>query len=946
MEVVGIPNTSCHGVIETLFTTYPFYNDRASRRAVQECLKTLLTKKSYAGNISYLVNKLKAESSKQGLAQSNAFVLVEWGSMLLQYCADNSIAWAQWGHDLVLSEAQVLELCLSSKTRPNVKHSALIVTRRALRRLFNKDSDTAKDAIEAVVFQLTEKSQPLGLRSAIFLGVVAGVCSRLPAKRPVLEACKGHYYSFFVREIIGSRSTVPQHVAAALEDFFQNFTTVEDLLEVLSPAFEKALLRAPEVVLDLLPPLVVSLHPTIDLAQILAEHLLKPLLSNIKSQNSVIRNGAFSAFSVLIGRSRDESYIEKILGEILTPLTTSKLAGAEQRALHARMISQIPLLPPRSQSVCEKLAQVVTKEPNEMALGAEAHALTHNFSSILMSDLETIPGNFASIYDAYLKGLSDKRPGNRKAWALKIGDLLWPFTSASPNLSTAKFVEAIAPKLLDIFDEIVSNPQIAAQSGLLITAYVVTALSKFMLDAVQSDKVKSSVLKAKIHDRALSLSPKPSFLLNHRFYTKLLDYDGCIWMIRALEACSSSLSNVEQALPTSDAWVQALLYLMTAAELPFKVQKQAVAAMSNAYLQRPALISDLVVQGLWTWYRNVETEERDTSAIAAKTGNAKLHLAVRSICLPPIEARSKATRIESDILQTQLINMLVLCRPEILPKINWIELCLRVGQDPGHLAQSHEVQCLERVEKCRSFANSVNSSPISTIELAANNTAADLAFVAPDTITPLLLERIEKELRPEDVYKYGPTEVAISRTPEGTVFVDVLNKENRGFTVDKSSRDYDTIKWEEEVRRQVAQKRGQEKKLTLDEKARVTAQLAKESAIRQDVKKLERRLKTGIGLVYALATGPPTDAGMWLGRSLKALLGIITARAGDIVGGAADEAYIACACLVSSRLGALRKFIGIATLRASGFSMLQSHLRQEPLGGENAVFSTGLRRLI
>lgn len=930
--VEGIPNTSCHGVIETLFTTYPFYNDRASRRAVQQCLKTLLTKESYAGSISYLVERLKAESSKPGLAPSNAFVLVEWGSILLQYCADNSTAWAKWGHDLVFSEAQVLELCVSSKTRPNVKHSALIVTRRALRRLFNKDSDTANDAIEAVVFQLTEKSQPLGLRSATFLGVVAGVCARLPAKKPVLEACKGQYYSFFVREIIGSRSTVPQHVAAALEDLFQNFTTVEDLLEVLSPAFEKALLRAPEVVLHLLPPLVVSLHPTIDLAQILAEHLLKPLLSNIKSQNSVIRNGAFSAFSVLIGRSHDESYREKILAEILTPLTTSKLAGAEQRALHARMISQIPLLPPRSRSVCEKLAQVVTKEPNEMALGAEAHALTHNFSSILMSDLETIPGNFASISDAYLKGLSDKRPGTRKAWALRIGDLLWPFTSASPNLLTAKFVEAIAPKLLDIFDEIVSNPQNAAQSGLLITAYVVTALSKFVLDAVQSEKVKSSVLKAKILDRALSLSPKPSFLLNHRFYTKLLDYDGCIWMIRALEACSSGLSNVEQALPTSDAWVQTLLYLMTAAELPFKVQKQAVAAMSNAYLKRPALIGDLVVQGLWTWYRNVETEERDTSAIAAKTGNAKLHLAVRSICLLPIEARSKATRIESDILQTQLINMLVLCRPEILPKINWIELCLRVGQDPGHLAQSHGDQCLERVEKCRSFANLVNSSPISMIELAANNTAADLAFVAPDTITPLLLERIEKELRPEDVYKYGPTEVAISRTPEGTVFVDVLNKENRGFAVDKSSRDYDTIKWEEEVRRQVAQKRGQEKKLTLDEKARVTAQLTKESAIRQDVKKLERRLKTGIGLVYALAIGPPTDAGMWLGRSLKALLGIITARAGDIVGGAADEAYIACACLVSSRLGALRKFIGIATLRALGFSTLQAHLRQEPLG--------------
>lgn len=893
-----------------------------------------------------MVNQLKAESSKPGLAPSNAFVLVEWGSVLLQHCADNSTAWAKWGQDLVLAEAQVLELCYSSNAKPTVKHSALVVTRRALRRLFNKDSETGKAAIEAVVFQLTEKSQPLGLRSAIFLGAVAGVCARLPAERTVLEACKGQYYSFYVRDIVGSRSTVPQHVAAAFEELFQNFTTVEDLLTVLSPPFEKALLRAPEVVLDLLPPLVVSLHPTIDLAQILAEHLLKPLLSNIKSQNSVTRNGAFSAFSMLIGRSREESYIEMVLGEILTPLTTSKLAGAEQRALHARMLTQIPLLPSRAISVCEELAQVVNKEPNETALGAEATALTHNFSSFFKSDLKAIPASFTSVVDVYLKGLGDKRPGTRKAWALKIGDLLWPWTSAPSNPLVARFVEAIAPKLLNIFEEIVLNPQNAAQSGLLIIAYVTTALAKFMLGAVQNEKVRSMVFKAKIHDRALSLCPKPSFLLNHRFYAKHLDVDGCIWMIRALEACSGGLSNVEKALPTSDAWVQALLFFMTAAELSFKVQKQAAAAMTNAYLERPGLIGSLVIQGLWTWYRNVETGERDTAAVTSKTGNKNLHLAVRSICLLPTDVRLKTTTIEGSILQTQLIDMLVLCRPEILPQISWIEVCLRVGEDPGYLARSHGTQCLERVESCRSFGESGNLSPISTIELAANNAAADLSFVAPDTIIPLLLERIEMELRSEDVYKYGPIEVAIARTPEGTVFVDILNKDNRGFTVDKSSRDYDTIKWEEEVRTQVAQKRGQEKKLTLDEKARVNAQLVKESTIRQEVKKLETRLERGIGLVCALATGPPTDASMWLGRSLKALLGVITARAGDIVGSAADEAYIACACLVSSRLGALRKFIGIATLRALGFSMLPTHLEQESLGGEISLLSARLRRLI
>lgn len=899
-------------------------------------MRALLANGAHARYIHSFISQIQLESSKSGLAPSGAFVLVEWSSILLQYASDDSSAWAQWGLDVVISDAQLLDLCLASKASPNLKKSALVVTRRALRRVFGENSKAGQDVLAKVISRLTEKSQLLGQRGAVFLGVIAGVCARLPWRRSELESCKGHFYSFYVREIVGSRYATPQHIGTALKDFFNNFTTSEDFDTVLSPAFEKALLRAPEVVLDLLSLLVISLPPEIDLAQSLAESLLKPLLSNIKSKTLAIRNGAVSAFSVLLSRSRDDSFIDIVMNDVLKPLSTSKLPAAEQRALHARMLSQVPFLPSRSRPACEKITQIVIKEPNEMALGAEASALTHHFSPFILSGVELTVEKFTSIFDAYLKGLSDKKPGIRKAWALRIGDILWSTIGQPANPTKTQFIETIAPKLMEIFHELVLNPQGAGQSGSIVIGYVVTALSEVILQAVQSEKLRSSILKANIHERALSSSQKSSFLLNHRFYTKLSDRDEYIWLIRALEACSEKLTEIKDALSISDAWVQALLFLMTAADIPFSVRTQATTTMTDIYLRQPALIGNIVIHGLWTWYHSVEAEENDTAAAAAKTGTAKLHLALRSICPLRTDPRESRFRLGVDVLQAQLISMLVLCRPEILPNTSWIDSCLRVGQDPGALAQSKGVQCLERVEWCRGFSSLGGPAP--TVELAANNATADLAFVAPSPIIHLVLGQIERDLLAESVCKYGATEAAIARTPEGIAFVDVLGKEKRNLIVDKKARDYDTLKWEEEIRSQLAQKKGQERKLTPDEKAKVTAQLEKESAIRQEVRKLESKLKRGIGLIKALATGPPIEAAMWLGRSLKALLDVISAGVSYIVGDTADAAYLACAGVVSSRLGGLRNFIGVATLRALGCSALPAHLEQEPLAGDIALF--------
>ena len=926
-----VSETGLEYSLNLLFQTYPKYRDRGSRRAVQDCLSTILSASSTCFN--KFVQFLRSESSKTGIAPSNAFVLVEWFSLALQICAKKSELWKAHGLDLILPYALTVELCISSPTRDSIKKSAIVVTRRALRKLFT-NSDFGEDAVRTVVSQLSEKS-PLGYKSAVLLGIVAGVCYRLPSERPVFEGLKLQCISFWVRDIVGSRTIVPYHIATSLNDFFSSFIDINDLDAVVIPALEKALLRSPEVVLhDLARPLLLSLSSSIDLADILANHLMKPLLANIKSTNVEIRNGAISTFAVLVERSHDRQLLEKVSNEVLIPLSSSKLTTAEHRLLHARMLSMLPYIPSCSSHICDGLSSTVSKEPNEAALAAEVNTLTRHLRYRIVQEnckLETIISIFA-------KGLSDKRPAFQKIWALRSGDLLWHISKHSNNFthqsSIAQVVDMLVPNLLALYDEVTSNSLPATHTGVVIAAHIVLSLYEFLATASQDPRIKNLLQRAKVYERALTTSPKLSYLLNPRIYTKMSNDEDIEWVVRALSSSSVGLCTTETSSAVTDAWSQAFIYFLAAKSVPSNLQKFAAQSLTEIYLKQPAPVGKNIIGGLWKWYRNVEDEVRDSAAFTAQTGTEKLHVAVRAIC--PVASRpSFEPPVKVETVRLQLIEMLVLCRPEILSRVSWIEVCLRTGQDPGDIAKLYSNECILHVTNI--LQGKALGSIGERVKLAAYNTLAELAFAAPITITPLLIGEIKTNLAANELRKYGPTEFAIARTPEGVAFVDVLSKKVQNQSLDKNVRDYDTLKWEQEVRSELAQMKGQDKKLTADEQAKVKAQLVKEAAIRDKVLQLEKMMQIGIGIIYGLATGPPTEASMWMGPSINSLLAVIEAGVGLLVGDSANEAFIACSNLLSSRLGSLRSFIGVATLRALGSQNIPQNLQQEPLGGKVTI---------
>ncbi|KAK8236757.1 translational activator [Phyllosticta capitalensis] len=921
-----VSSSDAKGILLILFDTYPLYVDRASRTAIHQVLRAV-TASSLSNELTPgIVKFLQAEATKTSVAPTNFFSLAEWASVLLQEFGSKEEFWRKWGVQVITADAAILETCLGSAHKEGLKHSALVVTRRALRRVF-KNEGIAAEAVEGCVKSLTTKGTSPTARNAVFLGILAGVCARLSKTQPMLAEKKKAYYEFYVREIIGSRTILPKHITNGLYDFFVAFTTENDLKNEVIPSVEKALLRSPEVVLnELLQPMLRSLPKTIDLSEILQTKLLKPLLSSIKSTNVTVRTGALTAFEALLSQSANDEVLSKVADEVVNPLKQNKVTVAEQKVIHAQILCAVKPSEVVSKKIVAGLAPVALKEPNEAALAAETMAVGKHFGFILSTDA---PAE-AAVTDAFVKGLGDKRQAVRRVWALRVAELLWEQSDDRVhNATVVAFIQAILQKLVDTWHEVAGNPVAAVQSGLVTVAYIATAFGLSRWSKIEDEKVASLLKKTSISQNALVAEPKPSFLLNHRVYSKLTAEEDLTWGLRALASVIPSIVESNENLSVEEGWSQAFIYFVSAGGIAPRVRQEAIRTLSQAYALYPSRIAPIIINGLWLWRRNVELNEKDTAATSAKTGNNELALALRAICLTPEERQAFEASIDESSLQSQLVKLLVLARPQLIPRTSWIDLCLKTGVDPGELTRKELDSCLEAIIEATKGTSSVHTP---TVREAAYAAAADLAFVAPDVAIPRLVEQIKRDLDPKQLEGVGPEEAAIFRTPEGQVFVDVLAKKGQNQAPTKGSKDYDTWKWEQELREQLAQKKGSQKKLTKEEQEKVNAQLAEESKIRKAVAATEASLRRGVGIIRALATGPPTEANLWLGPSIDALLEAIDAGAGLVIADASTSAYIACAERISPRLGVHKPFFGVALLRAKGVPFLPPGLEDEPLG--------------
>ncbi|KAH8727785.1 armadillo-type protein [Phaeosphaeriaceae sp. PMI808] len=925
----SLPTADLQSLLEILFETYPLYEDRGSRRAAEEVLKSLVTSQHGDAILPAVVKFLKGECLKKGIAHVNALVLVDWCSVLLLLFAKSPERWSKYGLDVALAHARVLETCVgASSTRRGVRisHSALVSTRRALRALLRSQA-IGQDALSILVNTLTTKGSASTAGNAVFLGVIAGVSSRLPLVKAEFQKFKSEYYAFYVREIVGSRSQLPEHVSDALSDFFKDSSTLEDLRKEVIPPIEKALLRAPEVVLnDIISPMILALPESMDLSEVLLGNLLKPLLSNIKSTNPTIRAGVLRTFTALASRCRSDVSINKVADEILNPLKQGKVSGADQKVLHAQMLAALPCAPSLAQKIPTSVATVALKEPSEPAIVAEVSTMAHHLTFALANGIPLEK----SVSDAFVKGMADKRVPVRKLWAIRAADIWWNLSDTQfAQTDILAFCQATLPKLVEMWQEVLVNPVLATQSGLVTVGHCVTALLLDKVRDTKDEKLATIYKKSDVLSQSLAVQPKPSFIFNPKVYSKLTTEDDVVIAIRALTAVAPFLAEDPKSREAETAWAQAFIFLIVAQSVPAKTRSAAKQALTQTYLNvSPTEISRIIVQGIWSWYRSSEQEDKDSAAVASKTACNELAAVLGCLCLPHEAMQKHTASIDETSLHTQALSLIVLARSEIIPRISWIDLCLRMGVDPGELVRAQLKKCVSTINEA---TENQDNNQFPAISMAAYSAYTDIAFVAPEAALPAVIDQFSHDLDPKQLETIGPTEAAIFRTPEGTAYVDVLSKKTP-VTIDKNTKDYDTLKWEEELRAQLEQKKGQTKKLSTEDQAKVNAQLSKEANIRNEVAATERKMRRGVGIIRSLATGPPTEAERWMGQAVDRLIHSIRSGAGLLLGDLPATAFIACSRRISNRLGHLRPFIGVATLRTIGSIQLSDEYEEESIG--------------
>ena len=908
-----------HDILALLFQTYPLYVDRSSRQAVQQCLRSLLRTPNAGENLKYLVQTLQAEAAKPGLASSSAFVLLEWCCILLQQVSEDQTTPLVIVVDLIVVDAKALETCFAHAPKLAVRQSALRVTRRALRAAFSSQA-WGEDAVRQSIGRLTADAAA-GFKNAPLLGVISGVCARLPARKPVLEESKKAILDFYVKEIVSSKSVVPSHVASGLSDFFSSFVTYENVTTDLVPPMEKTILRSPEVILTgVLPPFCTSLPDEIDLSEVVQAHLLKHLLSSMKSNNAMIRQGAADAFRALLPRCKTEASVLKITTEVIGPLKTQKITTPEHRVAYSQGIAAIPSSVEVSKEIVQGFAPVFSRESNEPALEEELKAFGKHLAFLVQSTVKISD----DVINAIVKGISDKRVPFRKIWQISVGEVLWkPDVSALKSPEIEPLVSKTLAKMKDMFAEVAANPLPSAQSGALSSAYIFLALFQRISDTQGSEK---STWEEKV-SQSMTMGAKPSFLLNPKAYSKMATQAEMQWFVRALAAVASGSKFNDSEDAAKTAWAQSFIFSIAGPGMPSSFRDHAAGMLSSVYLNDVASIGRVVINALWAWIFSFRTSEKESAAVSAGPESERLlHFVLKSLCPP---AASKTSENASDI-ERQLINILVLSRPESIPNASWIDLCLRTGTDPGDLVRAHPADCIEQL--VRVDADPVQST-VPQVNSAVWSAAGDLAFVAPDVMIARLVEQIKEDLDGARLSKFTPTDAAIARTPDGTAFVDVLSSKSKQPAFDKKAKDYDTLKWEQELKAQLAEKKGQKhKKLTAEEQSKVNAQLAKEKKIREEVLQEVKRIERGAGLIRGLATGPANGAEGWINAAVGCLLSLARAGAGLFVGDVVSQAYVVCANELSSRLGNTRPFVGVATLRAIGNTNLPAEMELEHLG--------------
>ncbi|KIJ51382.1 hypothetical protein M422DRAFT_43931 [Sphaerobolus stellatus SS14] len=938
-------------IFNLLILTYPRYIDGPSREAVERTLGGLLTrgKEDEApgeGKIVQGILKWLAMESQQignrnssSSAPGNQFVLLNWACVVYTWICQSSSKFSDQALKSILSTlASLLDSLLdqTAHIKQAIRRGAVVRARRAIR----SKPDVIPTAITTVLSSTKGASNTLTF--ATLLGLIIDVSLHLKPKpsqsaslgQDLVKPLKANILEYYTTQIVMSKTPVAPHTSTALSGFISSFVTEDDFSKSILPTVEKALLRSPEisahVVGDFLPAYKGTLNDQAFSA------ILKSVLSGAKSTNPTVRSESCALFKGLTGHEGvTEGSKKTAVTEVLALPKASKTSGPDHRIALYEILRSIKPSSGVAETVAESLPSLISKESNDVAVSLLTQALSTHLTFLLA---ENKPVN-ASIVTTISKEMASVKPVLRRAFCAIAGDSLWSVKD-QPTDSARTFASSLLPALENNLKTVAANPLMTPAGpleGYMALAVLLGSISNFELQNYGSDRCSTApnvvLIILLILDSVLSKNPviqgvttssatKPHFLLWSKCYQKATTIEEETWFLRALEV---GITHFKAEIKKSDVlrsqFGAALVYLSVDSK-QVETRRTTLDALQTITTRFPDITNWIIRDALLLRLssKSESSGDHDQYVILQSRFNSTLSASVG------LWEDMDISKREQELAH----NLIIAHHPLICGKSRstWIELCQRARVDPNHLIKHNKDLVLKLVSGCLDAKNLKQSSDISR---AAFNAVFTLVFVAPSVILPSLMEQIRSDLDPANLISVGREEFSIWKTPEGTLFVDVLAKK-KDVPIEKG-KDAELRKWEAELRKTLATKKpANAANLSKQDKALIEAQLAKESQIRARVETIKVNLQRGLQLICSIVEANPSEFQGFVGPITSLLLAGAMKHGVPLVGNDVFETYVALSDVCSDRLGTFKKWIGISALRSTEDDVVPPEYTAEPVG--------------
>lgn len=588
-----------------------------------------------------------------------------------------------------------------------------------------------------------------------------------------------------------------------------------------------------------------------DVSSFFSGKFVDPLIGQLKSTNSQVRDESLSFFETLSSKSSDEACLKKVVDQVSNALLT-KGPTPEQRIVYFTALKGLPRIQGLSKHLLESMVKLFAKESNESALSAllscvAAHA---NCASATLSP------DYIQLINI---GVKDPKSGVRILYLQVLESLLFEDIDFGKD----------ATAMLDSLFKLAQNVQ--ASGIALLDPKKETPLLSEAIIAIRTLLRSPLALKTSQSVKALEtfLLSRQSFFFNEKLYSKLVstpdDFDVFTEVLFLAFRSGKVVKASDSPLFGPMAW--SVLYAPPASYRSNLKKLQSIVSEESSVEKLQILIQGFQSAFEVLLFEHSRALKPDGGVAwpgppprSSNIFGVRVYEALQAILpKPPLSS----TRLETLILQMAVILSHSLVS-SVVGTDAWVRLAFSIGLVPQELI-TRDAEAMIKVWLGHTEADAIKgviipcqppaASLFRDATLAAVSLFTDIQpALLCSSVIPWCLDRLS-------INTLGSLSLEDIRTwmvPEGELFFDPVTQFQKKRDSSHQPKTADE-KWEMELRKELKSKGGaksnKDVKLSKADKDLVTLQMAKETAIRKTVTSVRHDIITAIDLFDAVLRG-------------------------------------------------------------------------------------------